>query len=76
MSTELPSPASLLDPSIWDSARFDGAWHPSGTVRPVMEPATGETLAHAAVALPGDIAAAARAAAAAQPAWAATPFHV
>jgi benzaldehyde dehydrogenase (NAD) len=76
MSTELPSPASLLDPSIWDSARFDGAWHPSGTVRPVMEPATGETLAHAAVALPDDIAAAARAAAAAQPGWAATPFHV
>lgn len=41
MSTELPSPASLLDPAVWDSRRFDGAWRPADTVRPVVEPATG-----------------------------------
>ncbi|PRY60553.1 aldehyde dehydrogenase family protein [Glycomyces artemisiae] len=76
MSTELPSPASLLDPAVWDSRRFDGAWRPADTVRPVVEPATGAVLAHAAVASPADIAAAASAAAAAQPDWAATPFHV
>lgn len=71
----MSAPTRLLDPTTWDSRRFDGAWHPSANTRPVVEPATGDHLARVALASPDDVAAAASAAAKAQIAWAATPFN-
>ncbi|SDD60060.1 aldehyde dehydrogenase family protein [Glycomyces harbinensis] len=65
----------LLDPTTWDSRRFDGAWRPSANTVPVVEPATGDHLARVALASPEDIAEAAEAATRAQTAWAAKPFN-
>ncbi|TFF14561.1 aldehyde dehydrogenase family protein [Pseudomonas sp. BCA14] len=62
----------LLQRAIESECVFDGDWVPaSGTVIPVIEPATGEPLMHCAMASPADIAVASRRAALAQPAWAA-----
>lgn len=67
------SSAPFLEPALWTDRVFAGRWtHPgSGDTREVTEPATGETLARVGLAAPKDITAAARAAAAAQPSWAA-----
>jgi benzaldehyde dehydrogenase (NAD) len=58
---------TLLDPGTWQPVALSGA------VSPVVEPATGDTLATVTLAAPGDVADAARSAADAQRAWAATP---
>ncbi|MBP0456820.1 aldehyde dehydrogenase family protein [Streptomyces montanisoli] len=58
---------TLLDPKTWQPAPL------SGGDMPVVEPATGETLATVALAAPTDVAAAARAARKARRDWAATP---
>jgi benzaldehyde dehydrogenase (NAD) len=67
----------LLDPvSTWTGAIFDGTWHPAaGGERIVVSPATGEELGRTGLANGADITAACARAAAAQPAWAATPFE-
>jgi len=57
-------------PAVWEGNVFTGAWEkPGGGVRDVIEPASGELLTRVGIANAQDIAAAARAAAAAQPAW-------
>ncbi|MFC9428803.1 aldehyde dehydrogenase family protein [Streptomyces sp. NPDC056987] len=61
---------SLLDPKTWQPVRL------SGGESAVVEPATGDTLGTLALAAPEDVAAASEAAAAAQRAWAATPYPV
>ncbi|MCP3818157.1 benzaldehyde dehydrogenase [Streptomyces sp. A3M-1-3] len=57
----------LLDPKTWQPRTL------SGGESPVIEPATGETLATVNLAGPADVSAAAQAARAAQAAWARTP---
>ena len=62
-----------LEPSRWIGRIFSGTWTESrGGAHDVLEKATGAKLVQVGVAAPGDIATAARAAAAAQPGWAAT----
>jgi benzaldehyde dehydrogenase (NAD) len=65
----------LLEESRWHNLiHTDGAWRPgSGAATDVVEPATGGTLASFHLATPDDVAAAGKAAAAAQRAWAAAP---
>ena len=59
----------------WDSQIFSKGWRPAhGGIAPVREPATGETIGHTGIADAEDVDRAACAAAAAQAAWAATPF--
>ncbi|MEH0073384.1 benzaldehyde dehydrogenase [Pannonibacter sp. Pt2] len=64
--------AGFLKPGSWNGRIFDGSWSASaaGTLT-VREPATGDVLAETGLAGPQEVAAAARAAAAAQKAWAA-----
>lgn len=64
--------AGFLKPGSWSGRIFDGGWLASaaGTLT-VREPATGDVLAETGLAGPQEVAAAARAAAAAQKAWAA-----
>lgn len=64
--------AGFLKPGSWSGRIFDGSWSASaaGTLT-VREPATGDVLAETGLAGPQDVAAAAKAAAAAQKAWAA-----
>jgi benzaldehyde dehydrogenase (NAD) len=64
----------LLDPATWDSRLFNGAWNAARRTEAVVEPATGGELGRAGIAEPGDVAAAAEQAAAAQLEWAARPF--
>ncbi|XVU30100.1 aldehyde dehydrogenase family protein [Actinoplanes sp. CA-054009] len=66
---------ALLSEDRWhDLLHIDGGWRAgSGASMDVVEPATGGTLARVNLATPGDVLAAARAAAAAQVSWAATP---
>ncbi len=63
---------ALLDGADWASKIFSGGWIPAqgGTLQ-TFEPATGGMLAEVGLANKGDVAQAARTAAAAQPAWAA-----
>ncbi|MFD5752929.1 aldehyde dehydrogenase family protein [Streptomyces sp. NPDC127033] len=61
---------SLLDAKTWQPVRL------SGGESAVVEPATGDLLGTLALAAPEDVAAASEAAAAAQRAWAATPYPV
>jgi benzaldehyde dehydrogenase (NAD) len=63
---------ALLDGADWASKIFSGGWVPAqgGTLQ-TFEPATGGVLAEVGLANKGDVAQAAAAAAAAQPAWAA-----
>ena len=62
----------FLQRAIESECLFNGDWIPaSGSVIPVIEPATGEPLMRCAMANPADIAIACRSAALAQPAWAA-----
>src|SRR5215469_13215955 len=66
---------SLLDSSIWQGKAFSSGWREAGGgTAPVVEPATGNQLGTVGVAAPGDVASASAAAAAAQQAWAATPY--
>ncbi len=64
--------AGFLKPGSWSGRIFDGSWLASaaGTLT-VREPATGDMLAETGLAGPQEVAAAAKAAAAAQKAWAA-----
>ena len=65
---------TLLDQSTWQGRLFSGGWiEPGGGQAAVIEPATGTELGWIGLASPADIQAAAAVAAAAQPAWAATP---
>jgi benzaldehyde dehydrogenase (NAD) len=67
---------TLLDEKIWTGSVFGGTWEPSAAGdAAVVEPATGAELGRAGIGGSEDIARAARAAAAAQRAWAATSFE-
>jgi benzaldehyde dehydrogenase (NAD) len=61
---------SLLDPKTWQAVALSGG----GSA--VVEPATGDTLGTVALAAPEDVTGAARAAAAVQRSWSATPHAV
>jgi benzaldehyde dehydrogenase (NAD) len=62
---------TLLDTSVWAGAIHSSRWRPgTGGVQDVREPATGGVLGQIGVATPGDVAEAARTAAAAQHDWA------
>ncbi|OYV33630.1 MAG: benzaldehyde dehydrogenase [Rhodospirillales bacterium 20-64-7] len=58
--------------NAWEGKLFDGGWIAAPKVADVTEPATGAVLTRAGIGGPAEIAAAASAAAAAQPAWSAT----
>ncbi|HEY5185364.1 MAG TPA: benzaldehyde dehydrogenase [Actinomycetes bacterium] len=66
----------LLDQSTWEGKIFlGGAWtEGSGPTYPVVEPATGATIAQMGQATPADVARAAEIAAEAQKEWAALPY--
>jgi benzaldehyde dehydrogenase (NAD) len=65
---------TLLDESTWRGKMFGGTWtEAAGGDAPVIEPATGEEIGRAGIAVPADVAKAASAAAAAQQDWAARP---
>jgi len=67
---------TLLDTSTWDGQLYSGGWRDaSGGTRPVVEPATGNTLATIGFADSADVARAASAAATAQRDWANTGFQ-
>jgi benzaldehyde dehydrogenase (NAD) len=65
---------AFLDEATWRGRVYSGGWISAAGEAPVIEPATGNELGRTGVAGPGDIAAAAARAAAAQPAWAAVPY--
>jgi benzaldehyde dehydrogenase (NAD) len=66
---------SLLDPAIWQGKAFSSGWQEASAGEfAVTEKATGKQLGTVAMAAPEDIAKASAAAAAAQTAWAATPY--
>src|ERR1700691_6289692 len=68
---------TMLEAVDWSGKIFTGSWTPaqgSGTLTSI-EPATGQTLAEVGLAGKDDVAASAKQARAAQPAWAATPGH-
>jgi benzaldehyde dehydrogenase (NAD) len=65
---------SFLTDGTWRGRVYSGGWvTPDGGDAAVIEPATGAELGRTGIASPADIARATRLAAAAQPAWAATP---
>ncbi len=67
---------SFLDAAPWQANIFVGAWRPGGAGdAPVVEPATGATLARAGRASVADVTEAANVAASAQVEWAALPFN-
>lgn len=63
---------ALLDDSRWKGRCFNGQWQDAGQTSPVTDKSSGEELSRIGIATPQDLAEAARAAAAAQPAWADT----
>jgi benzaldehyde dehydrogenase (NAD) len=66
---------TLLDSSVWQGKIFSGGWtEPGGGEAAAIEPATGAELGRIGIASVADVAAATGRAAAAQPAWAATPY--
>ena len=65
----------LLDEGQWTGKIFSGGWVEAPAEIETVEPATGEVLGRAGGGDAEAIARAAKAAAAAQPAWAATPFN-
>ena len=74
MSATLEADKTLMDPAIWDDKLFLGGWvNGSGELADVTDKATGEVLAHVAVATVEEVNKACEAAAKAAPAWAATP---
>jgi benzaldehyde dehydrogenase (NAD) len=65
---------ALMDEATWRGKIYSDGWTPgSGGDAAVIEPATGAELGRTGIAAPADVARAAQRAAAAQPAWAATP---
>src|SRR5690242_16824276 len=68
---------ALMDESVWRGKIFSGGWVGGelggGLDAPVIEPATGQEIGRTGIATPADVTRAAQIAAAAQPAWAATP---
>ncbi len=65
---------ALMDDAVWRGKIYSGDWvEGSGGDAAVIEPATGAELGRTGIATPADVTRAARLAAAAQPAWAATP---
>ena len=67
---------ALMDADVWSGRIYNGAWVTAlGGDRPVVEPATGATLARVGVANAGDVVQAAALAAEAQPAWARASFE-
>src|SRR5579862_7109270 len=65
---------ALMDEATWRGKIYSDGWLPSGGGdAAVIEPATGAELGRTGIATPADVARAAQRAAAAQPAWAATP---
>src|SRR5579863_262503 len=65
---------ALMDEAVWRGKIYSGGWvDGGGGDAPVTEPATGAELGRTGIATPDDVARAAQLAAAAQPAWAATP---
>lgn len=66
------SKTPFLDPALWRESVYSGGWRAAGAAADIVEPATGAVLVRAGHALPPDVASAAAAAQAAQPAWAAT----
>ena len=68
--------STITESSVWEGKAFTGKWTAlGGGVAEVFEPATGERLTCVGQASAADIAASARAAAEAQPAWAAAPWE-
>jgi benzaldehyde dehydrogenase (NAD) len=66
---------SLLESSVWQGKAFSSGWRDAGGgTAPVVEPATGNQLGTVGIAAPADVAIASAAGAAAQQAWAATPY--
>ena len=68
---------TMLEAVDWSGKIFTGSWTPAqgGGTLTSIEPATGQTLAEVGLAGKDDVAASAKQARAAQPAWAATPGH-
>jgi benzaldehyde dehydrogenase (NAD) len=65
---------ALMDEAIWRGKIYSGGWvDGAGGDAAVIEPATRAELGRTGIAAPADVARAAGLAAAAQPAWAATP---
>jgi len=60
----------LLDAAAWNGRWFDGRWRAAAQTGAVIGKATGEELGRIGLATPADLAASARAATAAQVAWA------
>jgi benzaldehyde dehydrogenase (NAD) len=73
--TALDTPTSLMDDQAWAGSIFTGRWTAAPSDAAVVAPATGEELSRIGIAGPQEIAASAAQAAAAQRAWAATPFE-
>ena len=66
-------PTMLMKDDRWRNCFFSGQWQPAARTSAVIEKATGEILSQIGVSGVQELAAAARAASAAQPAWADTP---
>jgi benzaldehyde dehydrogenase (NAD) len=65
---------ALMDGAVWRGQIYSGGWvDGGGGDAAVIEPATGAELGRTGIATPADVSRAAQLAAAAQPAWAATP---
>ena len=62
----------LMDDTLWKGRCFNGEWQLAEQTAPVTDKASGEVLSHIGLATVQDLAASARAAAAAQVAWADT----
>jgi benzaldehyde dehydrogenase (NAD) len=63
----------LMNDSRWKGCCFTGQWQPAARTAAVVEKATGDIMSQIGIATVDDLAAAARAASAAQPAWADMP---
>lgn len=66
---------AFLPDDLWNGMTFDGAWRAAEQTSPVVEPATGAELGRIGMTDADGIAAAAKAAAQAQQAWAAAPYE-
>ena len=65
---------AIMDEGVWRGKVYSGGWTSgAGGEAAVIEPATGEEIGRTGIGGPEDVARAAQIAAAAQPAWAATP---
>jgi benzaldehyde dehydrogenase (NAD) len=62
----------LMDDTLWSGRCFTGKWQPAAQTVPVIDKANGEVLSHIGLATVQDVVASARAATAAQVAWADT----